>query len=138
MSEQIDEAVNYIKTLEEKLEKLREKKECLMGIDQEKNRAEAKGCGNVVMGGRAAEFEVRRTGSALEVVVISGSDSQSIFFEIIRVLHEEGATVVNASFCVVNDNIVHTIHSEVKESAFGDGVSMIAKRLKNFIDEFRK
>ncbi|KAK9085312.1 hypothetical protein Sjap_025723 [Stephania japonica] len=138
MSEQIDEAVNYIKTLEEKLEKLREKKECLMGIDQEKSRAKAKGCGNVVIGGRAAEVQVRRTGSALEVVVISGSGSQSIFFDIIRALHEEGATVVNASFCVVNDNIVHTIHSEVEESAFGDGVSRITTRLKNFIEEFSK
>ncbi|KAK9089249.1 hypothetical protein Scep_028331 [Stephania cephalantha] len=135
MLEQIDGAVTYIKNLEEKLKKLREKKECLMRNDQEKSRAKNTGCGNVVMEGRAAEFKVRRTGSALEVVVISGSDSQSIFFEIIRVLHEEGANVVNASFCAVNDNIVHTIHSEVEESAFGDGVSRIARRLNNLIDE---
>lgn len=60
------------------------------------------------------QIEVHENGSALEVVLITGLDCQFMFNETIRVLHEEGADIVNASFSVVNeDTVFHTIHCKV-------------------------
>jgi hypothetical protein len=36
-----------------------------------------------------------------------------MFNETIRVLHEEGAEIINASFSVVEDTVFHTINSKV-------------------------
>jgi hypothetical protein len=36
-----------------------------------------------------------------------------MFNEIIRVLHEEGAEIINASLSVVEDTVFQTIHSKV-------------------------
>lgn len=76
-------------------------------------------CSRLVMGGTTMEevkiphIEVREKGSALEIVLITGLDFRFMFCETIRLLHDEGAEVVNASFSVVDDTIFHSIHSKV-------------------------
>lgn len=64
-------------------------------------------------------IEVRHLDSTLEVLLISGIHSKSfMFYEVISLLEEEGAEVLNANYSVVGDKIFHTIHSQVCTSLF--------------------
>lgn len=60
------------------------------------------------------ELEIHRIGSALEVVLVTGLNHNfTLFSEAVRVLHDEGADVLNASFYVSSDKVFHIIHSKV-------------------------
>ncbi|XP_024031389.1 transcription factor bHLH162-like, partial [Morus notabilis] len=134
LPDQLDEAATYIKKLQVSLEKMKEKKNSLKGIE--------KSTGNyfnndVGMGSQKwPQIEVHEKGPALEVVLITGLDCQFMFNETIRVLHEEGADIVNASFSVVNeDTVYHTIHCKIGELDPSSGAAKISERLKKFVDE---
>uniref|UniRef100_A0A2N9EBG8 BHLH domain-containing protein n=1 Tax=Fagus sylvatica TaxID=28930 RepID=A0A2N9EBG8_FAGSY len=131
LPDQLDEAANYIKKLQTKLEKMREKKSSLMGIEN----PNASTNSGMMMGYKPPQIEIHEIGSALEVVLITGLDCQFMFNETIRVLHEEGAEIVNASFTVVEDTVFHTIHSKVGDSALGYGATGISARLKKFVSD---
>ncbi|KAJ6416608.1 hypothetical protein OIU84_002467 [Salix udensis] len=116
LPDQLNEAASYIKRLQTNLEKMKEKKDSLMGVERT-NYASMASCNGTATGLRPPQIEVREMGSTLEVVLITGLDSQFMFNETIRVLHEEGAEIINASFSVVEDTVFHTIHSKVEDSA---------------------
>ncbi|KAJ6885877.1 transcription factor bHLH162-like isoform X2 [Populus alba x Populus x berolinensis] len=116
LPDQLDEAASYIKRLQTNLERMKEKKDNLMGTERT-NYASMSSCNGTITGLRSPQIEVRETGSTLEVVLITGLDSQFMFNETIRVLHEEGAEIINASFSVVEDTVFHTIHSKVVVAA---------------------
>ncbi|KAI6705156.1 hypothetical protein NL676_008118 [Syzygium grande] len=81
------------------------------------------------------EIAIRNTGSILEVVIVTGSAGQFMFNEIVRVIHEEGAHIVNANFSDVGDAMLHTIHAKV-----GDGESSderISERLRKIVNDTR-
>ncbi|XP_077229258.1 transcription factor bHLH162-like [Tasmannia lanceolata] len=127
---QLDEAANYIKRLEEKIEKMKERKECLMGVGKEnKNMNKGK------MIRLSPHIKIQDLGYALTVVLISGLDNHFIFYEAIRIIEKEGAEVVNASYSVVGDKVFHTIHSQVPESRLGFQASWISGRLKDLVHE---
>ncbi|XP_021635027.2 transcription factor bHLH162 isoform X2 [Hevea brasiliensis] len=109
LPDQLDEAANYIKKLQTNLEKMKEKKDSLMGTHERPNASMSSGTAMLI---RSPQIEVHEVGSALDVSLITGLDSQLMFNEAIRVLHEEGAEIVNASFAVVDDTVFHTIHSK--------------------------
>ncbi|XP_059659041.1 transcription factor bHLH162 [Cornus florida] len=129
LPDQLDEAANYIKKLQMNLEKMKEKKNRLMRLEK----MSASTSTGVMVGLRSPQIEIHEMGSALEVVLITGLDCQFMFNEIIRVLHEERAEVVNAGFSVVDDAVFHSIHSKVAESASGYGAPKISERLKQFV-----
>ena len=105
MPDQIGEATNYIKSMQIKLEKLKERRDSAPG---------ARLLSNYTMGSlRVPHVDVQEMGSALQVVLITGPESQFMFNETIRLLHQEGVEVLNASFSVVDDAIFHTVHSKV-------------------------
>ncbi|KAL8468044.1 hypothetical protein ACS0TY_031335 [Phlomoides rotata] len=81
-------------------------------------------------------IDIRVMGSALELVLITGLNCQFMFNEIIRMLHEDGAEVVNASFSVLDNTIFHTIHSKIGESAQDYGAARISERLRKFVHDF--
>ena len=116
LPDQLNEAASYIKRLQTNLEKMKEKKDSLMGVERT-NYAGMTSCNGATTGLRPPQIEVREMGSTLEVVLITGLDSQFMFNETIRVLHEEGAEIINASFSVVEDTVFHTIHSKVVAAA---------------------
>lgn len=113
LPDQLDEAARYIKTLQMKSEKMREKKEALMLIeDQRANNASSSGEAMAVF--RPPQIDIREVGSALEVVLVTGLDQHKfIFNETIRILHGEGAEVVNATYSVAENEVFHTIHAKV-------------------------
>ncbi|KAH7545997.1 hypothetical protein FEM48_Zijuj01G0154200 [Ziziphus jujuba var. spinosa] len=143
LTDQLDEAANYIKKLQTSLERMKEKKDSLMGIERSSNNAggmmissNSTSCGGMAAGVKSPQIEIHIIGSALEIVLITGLDFQFMFNETIRVLHEEGADIINASFSVVEDSVFHTIHSKIEESTLGPGAAArISERLNKFIDD---
>ncbi|OVA07752.1 hypothetical protein BVC80_8961g11 [Macleaya cordata] len=133
LPDQLSEAANYIKRLEKHVEKMKEKKERLMETPRMSNKNINK---PMEAGIGLPQIEISNVGSALQVVVISKVHHQSMFYEIIRVLHEEGAEIVTANFSVIDETVFHTIHSEVGESELGFGVPRMTSRLKKLVHEF--
>jgi len=115
LPDQLDEATNHIKKLQTNLERMKEKKDSLIvGMDEKPN--SSTNSGMTMMGLRSPQIEIHQNGSALEVILITGLDCQFMFNETIRVLHEEGAEIVSASFStVVEDTVFHTIHCKVRK-----------------------
>lgn len=118
LPDQLQEAANYIKKLQIKLEKMNEEKDNLMGIQKlEINHEDKIKNSNLMVGQqRIPRIDVRGTGSSLEAILITGVDFQFLFSETIRVIHEEGFDVINATFSIVNDTVFHTIHAQVHRS----------------------
>ncbi|KAE7995712.1 hypothetical protein FH972_000483 [Carpinus fangiana] len=134
LPDQLDEATSYIKKLQTNLERMKEKKDRLMGMEKPNESMSSNSSGVMAMGIRSAQIEIHQNGAALEVVLITGLDCQFMFNETIRVLHEEGAEIVSASFTVVEDTVFHTIHSKVGEPALGDeAAARISERVNKFV-----
>ncbi|GMY10115.1 transcription factor bHLH162-like [Fagus crenata] len=131
LPDQIDEAINYIKSLETKLKKAQEKKESF-NIGKKRSYT----CTNFEAKSslKSPQMEIREIGSTLEVVLITGLDNQFIFYEMIHILHEEQAQVLNASFSISGESIFHVLHAEITAgSLFDFGAAKVTERLKRFI-----
>lgn len=124
LPDQIDEAMKYIKSLEKKVEKSKEKKEALS------SRKRSHPCTSEF---KSPRIEIREMGSTLDVVLITGEDDKFIFHEIIRLIHEERAEVLNANFCVSGNSIVHSIHAQAGEFETNFIASQVSNRLKEFV-----
>ncbi|KAK7319694.1 hypothetical protein RJT34_04419 [Clitoria ternatea] len=120
LTDQIDNATKYIKNLQIRLEKMKEKKNSLIDFERSKNVS--------MIGLMSPQIKIQQTGSSLEIVLITGLDYLFLFNEIIRVIQEEGSEVVNASYTVVENAVFHTIHCQVEESA--NQAARISERLK--------
>lgn len=59
-------------------------------------------------------IEIHSVNSALDVLLITGSDNQFTFPHVIRMLHEDGVQVINASYTLVGDTFFHSIHAKVQ------------------------
>ncbi|XP_010925568.1 transcription factor bHLH162 [Elaeis guineensis] len=126
LPDRLDEAVNYIKGLQGRLERMKERKRQLMGSERR-----SRGMGSEVGGGmRVPQIEVQDLGPALRVVLISSPVDRLLFYEAIRVLEEEGGAVLNANFSVVGDNAFHIIHSMVADPRGGSEATKVLERLK--------
>ena len=108
LPDQLDEAANYIKRLQTNLERMKERKDSLMRVETSTNTTRRSSSGR-----KSPEIQIHEMGSSLVIGLTTGSNNQSIFNETIRILHEEGAEIVNASFSVVDDTVFHTIHLTV-------------------------
>ncbi|XP_010251286.1 PREDICTED: uncharacterized protein LOC104593221 isoform X2 [Nelumbo nucifera] len=128
--DRLDRAASYIMQLRERIEELKERRQlvmCIKGINR--NMRDSMKIDDVGL----PVLELRDSGPNLEVVLISGLNKSFTFYEIICVLEEEGAEVVNASFACVGDRIFHTIHAQVKCSRVGIETSTVSERLKEVV-----
>ncbi|XP_062119560.1 transcription factor bHLH162-like [Humulus lupulus] len=151
LPDQLDEAATYIKKLQISIERMKEKRNRLMGYNNNNNNLNGGGGSNIMsinssnsligepingdMSSKSPHIEVHEMGLAVEIVLISGLDFQFMFNETIRILYEEGVDILNASFFVSEDTVFHTIHSQKGEFDSGVGASRISERLKKLIDE---
>ncbi|KAK1412305.1 hypothetical protein QVD17_33446 [Tagetes erecta] len=138
LPDQLHEAANYIKKLQIKLEKMKEERDNLMQMKKQlETYADKKTKTSSLMSGqqRPPQINVTEIGSSLEAILITGVDFQFLFTETIRVIHEEGFDVVNASFSITNDLVVHTIHAQVADTynASENGASRIIEKLNNIV-----
>ncbi|KAL1560237.1 transcription factor bHLH162-like protein [Salvia divinorum] len=119
LPDQLQGVTNYIKMQEAKLEKMKQKKNCLVWSKG--------GPSNL------PNIDVRVMGSDLQVVLITGLNSQFMFTQIMRLLHEQGAQVVDASFSVHSDKVFHTIHSQIGDQfEQNHAAARISERLQKF------
>ncbi|KAI3718932.1 hypothetical protein L6452_19817 [Arctium lappa] len=137
LPDQLQEAASYIKKLQIKLEKMNEEKDNLMGINKMEIIQDHKEIKSSILSpGQqiSPQINVRETGSSLEAILITGIDFKFLFTETIRVIHEEGFDVVNASFSILNDKVFHTIHAQIG-GGYGEenGVSRIVERLNSLV-----
>lgn len=106
--DQLDCAASYIRQLKERIGKLQGKKEQEMSLRTRKNVMNS-----MKIGSRLPVVDLRDLGSTIEVILISGLQKNFMLYEVISILHEEGAEVVSASFSTVGDKVFHTIHAQV-------------------------
>ncbi|XP_022721065.1 transcription factor bHLH162-like [Durio zibethinus] len=130
LPDQLDEAANYIKRLQTNLERMKERKDSLMGLGMSTNTASRSSSGT-----KSLEIQIHEMGSSLVIGLTTGSNGHSIFNETIRIIHEEGAEIVNASFSVVDDTVFHTIHLTVGESAADYRAARISERVTKFVND---
>ncbi|XP_054811560.1 transcription factor bHLH162-like [Prosopis cineraria] len=134
LPDQIDQAINYIQSLKEKVEMAREKKASLTG--SKRSHASSSTSGAIEKNktvARSPEIEIRKVGSFLEIVLITGLDNQFVFYEIIRILHEENVQVVSANSSLAGDSMHHVVHAEIGQSSFQFGATKVSERLKRFV-----
>ncbi|XP_073158691.1 transcription factor bHLH162 [Henckelia pumila] len=120
--DQLEVATNYIKKLELNLEKIKQKKNWLMGLNN-----------NIARDLKPIQINVNSMGSVLEVILITGFNCRFLFRETIRMLQEEDAEIANASFSVQENTVFHTIHCKIGGSAPEHGATRIAERLRNIV-----
>ncbi|OWM65391.1 transcription factor bHLH162-like isoform X2 [Punica granatum] len=129
--DQLDFAAAYIKQLRDRIDGLKRRKELAMisnGLNCSGNGGSPNPMANV--GVKLPVIELREWESGLEVSLISGVDKNFMLYEVISILHEEGAEVVSASFSTIGDKIFHTLHAQVRISRVGIETSRIWERLQ--------
>ncbi|CAK8536407.1 unnamed protein product [Lathyrus sativus] len=130
--EQVDNAINYIKSLEANLKSAKEKKESLM-----RNKRSHSGCSSScgVKGSiKSPKIEIHENGSSLQVIVTCGVDDKFIFYEIIRILHEDHVEVISANSSIAGDLVIHVVHAENSQLLFQFGATKVGERLKRFLN----
>ncbi|KAL1809063.1 hypothetical protein ACET3Z_026053 [Daucus carota] len=125
LTDQLDEAEKYIKKLQGKLEKMKEKRERLM-----RDNPHAR-----LYGGLAtrAQIEIHESGDALVLNLVTDLECEFMFNETIRTCHEEGLDIINASFSVTENSVFHTIHSKVGEYAEEGAIARATEKLNTFV-----
>ncbi|XVF66819.1 hypothetical protein PTKIN_Ptkin10aG0068300 [Pterospermum kingtungense] len=127
--DQIDEAVKYIKSLQTRLKESKEKKESLTGRKRS-YRCTTTNAAETTSSLKSPEIRINENGSALEVALMTGEDRQFMFYDMIRILHEEGAHILNANFSVIGNTIFHIVHAEI--GAFG-AAKILTEKLNKFV-----
>ncbi|XP_058763138.1 transcription factor bHLH162-like [Vicia villosa] len=123
--DRLEEATTYIKKLQINLEKMKEKKKLLLEEIQRQKKLMLK----------SPKIEIQQIGLILEVVLITGLNSQFLLNETIRILNEEGVDIVNASYKVNADSVFHSIHCQVQE--FGNESARVYERLKKSMHDYQ-
>jgi hypothetical protein len=109
--DQVDEAINYIKSLETNVKLAKEKKESLMR--NKRSRGDCSSSSGAKGSIKSPKIEIHEMGTSLQIIVTCGVDHQFIFYEIIRILNEENVEVISANSSLTGDSIFHIVHAEV-------------------------
>ncbi|WVZ71918.1 hypothetical protein U9M48_020447 [Paspalum notatum var. saurae] len=142
----LDEAAAYIKKLKERVDELRQKRSAARlvaaGGGASTSAATTPSSGGTGSSEEADEavaappvVEVRQhhDGSSLDVVLISSVERPFKLHEVVTVLEEEGAEIINANFSIAGRQIFYTIHSQAFSSRIGIGVSRVSERLRALV-----
>ncbi|KOM36032.1 hypothetical protein LR48_Vigan02g218200 [Vigna angularis] len=132
MSDQMNEAVNYInhlqkniKELSEKRDKLKKKVAINSSLESRENKHES--CG----------FTVRQTSSGAVGIEISGLSEEGVSLsKLLELLLEEGLEVVCCLSTKVNGRLLHSLQCEVVNSDTVD-LSELRRKFSNVVPSFR-
>ncbi|KAL6626574.1 hypothetical protein ACP70R_030300 [Stipagrostis hirtigluma subsp. patula] len=141
----LDEAAAYIKKLKERVDELQEKKnsaQLVAGMRGGGGGASTSAVATASAEEAAADEEVvapvvevrhHPDESNLDVVLISSVERPFKLHEVITVLEEEGAEIINASYSVAGRKIFYTIHSRAFSPRIGIEVSRVSERLRELV-----
>ncbi|KAK0573155.1 hypothetical protein LWI29_003714 [Acer saccharum] len=121
--ESVDQATSYITKIEEKIKKLRERKEVILKGDHDDHDEKFE----------PVVINVKSSESTLEVSIISGLKKKILLHQVISVLVEEGAEVVNITYHNAGGRVFHTIYSKPIYTRIGIETSRVHERLKELI-----
>ncbi|CAI8592594.1 unnamed protein product [Vicia faba] len=131
LPDQIDDAINYINSLKTDLKLAKEKKESLMR--RKRSRSGCSSSSGAKGSIKSPNIEIHENGSSLQVIVTCGVDDKFIFYEILRILHEDHVEVISANSSLVGDSVIHVVHAENLQSLFQFGATNVGERLKRFV-----
>ncbi|KQK02309.1 transcription factor bHLH162 [Brachypodium distachyon] len=144
----LDEAASYIKKLKDRVDELRQKKNSAQAMASSR---EVGGASKMRDRTMLSELEVEEEAgealsasvpvvevrhhddSSMDVVLICNAKRPLKFHEVITVLEEEGAEIINANYSVGDDKIFYTIHSRAFSSRIGIEVSRVYERLRALV-----
>ncbi|RWR82002.1 transcription factor bHLH162-like protein [Cinnamomum micranthum f. kanehirae] len=129
MPDKLEQATEYIRNLQENIEALKKKRDLASHIVETSKDV----TDGMMIGFRLPVIEVRESGSAVEVLLITGLKKNFMLCNVISIIEEEGAQVVNASFSCTADMVFHIIHSQVTSSRVGFGSARVHERLKELV-----
>ncbi|KAG2596205.1 hypothetical protein PVAP13_5KG146900 [Panicum virgatum] len=152
----LDEAAAYIKKLKERVDELQQKRSSAQLMAADTSGGGGGGGGSVAStsaaataasGGARSEEDAAEEaaeapvvevvhyndGSSLDVVLISSVERPFKLHEVVTVLEEEGAEIINANLSVVGRKIFHTIHCRAFSPRIGIEVSRVSERLRALV-----
>ncbi|PUZ57672.1 hypothetical protein GQ55_5G448100 [Panicum hallii var. hallii] len=145
----LDEAAAYIKKLKERVDELQQKRSSaqLMAAATSGGGGGSAASTSAASGGarsegaaaeEAAEAPVvevvhHQDDSSLDVVLISSVERPFKLHEVVTVLEEEGAEIINANLSVAGRKIFHTIHCRAFSPRIGIEVSRVSERLRALV-----
>ncbi|CAO2823855.1 unnamed protein product [Amaranthus hypochondriacus] len=133
LPDQIDKATEYVKKLKENVANLKRQKENLTASNGSYKGEGSSRCRSKSYGyNTGVEIEIYEKGNAIEVILVTGLECQFVFTEALRIIHDEHAEIVNATYSVNANIVFHTIHAQIKEDSTSHGVARITERLKMF------
>lgn len=142
----LDEAAKYIKKLKERIDELRQRRSYAQAIATLKDFGGVSTPTTTISGGVGSsglEGEknasmlvvevIQHDDSSMDVVMICNVDSPVKLHEVIIVLDEEGAEIINANHSVAGLKIFYNIHCRALSSRIGIDVSRVSERLRALI-----
>ncbi|XP_049386177.1 transcription factor bHLH162-like [Solanum stenotomum] len=131
LPDQIDAAIAYIKSLEIKLEKskmqlekVRTKKKsnllCMANHDPSSSISKLS----------SPQIEIQEMSPTMDLILISGLDNLTMFYNIIRLLHEEKFEVINSSFSQDGNSMMQIFH----ETKVIGNSTMVYRRVKELLN----
>ncbi|XP_021718904.1 transcription factor bHLH162-like [Chenopodium quinoa] len=142
----IEQATGYIVKLRERVDNLSKRKEQLQQMmvndeegtsSSEQNTTASNNNSDATMSNSGLLLpiiKVKDLGSCLEVQLMLELESNIKLYEVIRVLEEEGAEVVNATFSNNTGNMaLHTLHCKARSSRIGVEATRVCARLHELI-----
>ncbi|KAK4427146.1 Transcription factor [Sesamum alatum] len=130
--DQLEQATSYIKLLAERVEEMKRRTQAVM-ISNANPSTSNKINTRIMRGSKSPVLKIRELGSNLEVVLISGLWKNFMLHQVISILEQEGAEVVNVNVSSIDGQIFHTIHAQVKVSRVGVDSSRIRVRIQELI-----
>ncbi|XVF84972.1 hypothetical protein PTKIN_Ptkin17bG0081600 [Pterospermum kingtungense] len=127
--ELVDQATEYVKHLQKKLEQYEQ-----MKVQLEEKRGSAKA--NYAMRSRIIippVVNIRDLGSNLEVHLITGLNMEFALSDFISILQEEGAEIISATCHHAGDRAIYTILSQAIYPRIGIATSNVHERLHSLI-----
>ncbi|XP_048500337.1 transcription factor bHLH168-like [Beta vulgaris subsp. vulgaris] len=137
-ADKIEQATNYIVELRERVDNLNKRKGQLeMTGNQEagtSSNQQNTTLNDVTMADSALPIiDVKDLGSSLEVQLVMTLEDNIMLHEVIRILEEEGAEVVNATFSTSGNKVIHTLHAKVRNARIGIETSRVKEKLHALI-----
>ncbi|XP_022948054.1 transcription factor bHLH162-like [Cucurbita moschata] len=133
VSDQIEEAIKYIKSLEMKLQKCKEKKERILArLNMSSALSDRASTNN-----NSPELRIKEMGSIVEVVFTRGFEDRSLFDELIGVFHEERAEIINLNYSVHEDMFLYSIHAQIEDVVYELGAKKLVERLNKLVYEWK-
>uniref|UniRef100_A0ACD5VK21 Uncharacterized protein n=1 Tax=Avena sativa TaxID=4498 RepID=A0ACD5VK21_AVESA len=143
----LDEAAKYIQKLKERVNELRQRRisssasadlRGISGVSASTNTARNGGVGSLDLEGEKGAstlvVEVKQHDDwRMDVVLICNANRPVKLHEVITILEEEGAEIINANRSVADLKIFYSIHSRALSSRIGIEVSRVSERLRALV-----